>query len=287
MLRRDGIITAWYDREIKAGDVIDNEVSAELERAELFLALVSPDFLNSNYCYEKEMTRAIERHAAGEMRIVPIIVEPCDWRSSPLERFKALPRDGKPISEWANQNNAFVDVVTELRRVAVAEPEGLVSNTSAKETPTGERKYRVKRQFDDVDKADFRRAAFDVIKTSFEEWIQELDAIEGIKARFESMGAISFTCMVLNQNYADRAAHVTVRAKAAHAALGDIYYSFAERAAENTANGSFDIQADDYDLFLRYQGFGPHSLDKRKLSPGEAAELLWTEFLEQAGVSHA
>jgi hypothetical protein len=75
MLRRDGLITAWYDREIKAGDVIDEEVNAQLEHCDLFLALVSPDFLNSNYCYDKEMKRAIARHEAGEMRIVPIILE--------------------------------------------------------------------------------------------------------------------------------------------------------------------------------------------------------------------
>jgi len=105
MLRRDGRISDWYDREIKTGGAIDREISAQLDDCQLFLALVSPDFLNSGYCYDKEMKRAIERHEAGELTIVPIILEPSNWQTSPLKQFKAVPKDGKPISEWANQNN--------------------------------------------------------------------------------------------------------------------------------------------------------------------------------------
>jgi hypothetical protein len=169
-----------------------------------------------------------------------------------------------------------LDVVTELRRLASGDVEALVPKASSKAGPAGEvRKYRIKRQFDDVDKADFRREAFGAIKQSFEEWIGELDAIEGIKARFEPMDASSFTCAVINRNYRPQPAHITVRVGAGRGGLGDIYYSFSERAPDNTANGSFAVQADDYDLFLRYEGFGPHSMDKRKLSPVEAAEILW------------
>src|SRR4029077_7550258 len=122
MLRRDGGISQWYDRDIRAGGTIDREVATQLESCELFLALVSPDFLNSGYCYEKEMKRAIQRHDAGGLVIVPVILEPCDWRASPLSQFKAVPKDGKPISEWTNPNTAFLDVVTELRRLVTVEP---------------------------------------------------------------------------------------------------------------------------------------------------------------------
>lgn len=76
MLRRDGGISEWYDREIRAGGDIDREVSIHLEACDIFLALLSQDFLNSKYCYEKEMARAIERHEAGDLVIVPIILEP-------------------------------------------------------------------------------------------------------------------------------------------------------------------------------------------------------------------
>jgi hypothetical protein len=117
-LRREGKITAWYDREILAGDDIDGAIGTNLKESEIFLALVSPDFLASNYCYEQEMAKALQRHAEGTLRVVPVILEPCDWKTTPLGKLKALPKDGKAISTWTNENIAYLDVVTELRRLA-------------------------------------------------------------------------------------------------------------------------------------------------------------------------
>lgn len=77
-----------------------DEFHSELEATDLFLFLVSPDFIASDYCVEQEMRRALERHDAGDARVVPIIVEPCNWTSmNALRRLKAVPIDGKPVSE--------------------------------------------------------------------------------------------------------------------------------------------------------------------------------------------
>jgi hypothetical protein len=97
MLRREGAITDWHDREICAGARLDKEIIQHLNECEIFLALVSPDFLSSEYCYGKEMARAIERHEAGELVVIPVILEPCDWQASPLKEFKALPKDGNDL----------------------------------------------------------------------------------------------------------------------------------------------------------------------------------------------
>ncbi|MDD9981588.1 MAG: toll/interleukin-1 receptor domain-containing protein [Gammaproteobacteria bacterium] len=117
VLERDGKIETWHDRRLLAGSTIDREIDAQLEGCELFLAVVSPDFLASDYCYSREMEAALGRHHGGETRIVPIIVEPCDWRSTPLGEIKAVPRDGEPIAKWENPNDAYLDVVNELRRI--------------------------------------------------------------------------------------------------------------------------------------------------------------------------
>ena len=62
MLRREGGLDEWFDREILAGGEIDAEIAERLESSGLFLLLVSPNFLASDYCVEKEMERALERH---------------------------------------------------------------------------------------------------------------------------------------------------------------------------------------------------------------------------------
>jgi hypothetical protein len=83
MLRREKLLTAWHDREILAGANIDRSIDSNLKNSDLFLALLSPDFLASNYCYEREMQIALQRHQEGNLRVIPIVLEPCDWKSSP------------------------------------------------------------------------------------------------------------------------------------------------------------------------------------------------------------
>ena len=131
---------------------------------------MSPDFLASEYCYEREMERALERNAHDEARVIPIIIEPCDWRSSPLSRLRVLPRDGRPISEWGNPNSAYLDIVTELRRIVandgsqIASPldpdslPGVVRPPEARTAALGgirsaqssSRQYRIRRNFNEA-----------------------------------------------------------------------------------------------------------------------------------------
>lgn len=134
VLRDEGLIRDWCDRDILAGDDIDQEILQKLESCDLFLALVSADYLDSPEC-KKEMTRALERHDAGEMRVVPIIIGPCDWENSPLRKgldgkqnlkvLKVLPEDANEVSKREDEK-AFANVAKELRRILTA---------SLKETP--------------------------------------------------------------------------------------------------------------------------------------------------------
>ena len=96
MLKREGTIEAWHDRKIVAGDELDKSISAELEKAEVILLLVSPDFLASQYCYEVEFQRAMERHVSGSARAVAVILRPCEWQQTPLSKFLVTPTDGRP-----------------------------------------------------------------------------------------------------------------------------------------------------------------------------------------------
>ncbi len=287
MLRRDGELNNWYDREILAGGDLDQEISEQLESCCLFLPLISPDFLASDYCYDNEMMRALERHDAGQMRVVPIIIEPCDWKASSLKKLKALPRDGKPITEWTNENNAFLDIVTELRRILTSYNAVQPATTVTPSAPSvsASHRYRVKRDFDEIDRRDFRYKAFEEVHSFFESAIAEIDSIEGLRGRLITADPQSFTCTIVNQHMNRGAAHITVHAHNSNMGFADIYYSFSENAPLNTANGGFSVEADEYDLFLRPHMFFISDQDK-KLSPQQAAEILWSEFIKQAGISY-
>lgn len=122
MLEREGVITNWHDRKIGAGEEWEGQIDTHLNTARVILLLVSPDFIDSDYCWDVEVKRAMERHKAGKARVIPIILRSVDWESAPFGKLQALPTDAKPVTIWANQDEAFLDVargiraaVTELR----------------------------------------------------------------------------------------------------------------------------------------------------------------------------
>lgn len=290
-LQREGRVETWYDRKILAGDVLDDEINKELEMADLFLLIVSPDFIASNYCIEREMQRALERHNAGEARIIPIIVEPCDWMAMPqLRRLKAVPKEGKPISEWTNANNAYLNVVQEIRHIIDAgestDPDFNHEQSTSASFQQSVPRYRVKRDFDEIDRSEYRDASFETIKDYFRRAINEIDAVDDLRGRFVERGVNSFGSTVVNRARQRGTAHITVHCRDSGVALGDIYYSFKENAGENTANGTFNVSSDEYEQYLvATMGIFGNSSDR--FNSEQAAEYLWNLFIEQAGITHA
>jgi TIR domain len=78
-LQRQGTIEMWYDRDIDAGAEWEHEIDRHLDTSDIVLLLISPDFMNSDYCYSIEMKRAMERYENGEARVIPIILRHVYW----------------------------------------------------------------------------------------------------------------------------------------------------------------------------------------------------------------
>jgi hypothetical protein len=115
LLKREGVIATWHDRDIRAGDDWKQTLDAKLETADVILLLVSPAFIGSDYCYGVEMARALKRYEAGTALVIPVIVRPCDWSSAPFARLHCLPRYGPAVTRWRSHDEAWLDVVMGLR----------------------------------------------------------------------------------------------------------------------------------------------------------------------------
>jgi len=118
-LQREGVIATWHDRQITAGHDWAGEINDALEAADIILCLVSAGFLASPYCQDKELSRALERHDAGEALVIPVILRPADWTSSALGQLQALPAQGKPVTKWSNRDEAFTSVAQGIRQAAL------------------------------------------------------------------------------------------------------------------------------------------------------------------------
>jgi hypothetical protein len=101
------VIKEWYDRDIDAGEEWRNAIDKHLEAADIILLLVSADFIDSDYCWDKEVSRAMERHYSGAACVIPIIVQPVDWSGAPFGRLQALPEGSKPVALWGNREEGW------------------------------------------------------------------------------------------------------------------------------------------------------------------------------------
>lgn len=113
-LKRSEKIAIWNDRAILAGQEWDAEIKSQLEQAHLILLLISANFIASNYIWNEELTRAMERHERREAQIVPIFIKACDWQDAPFARIQGLPRDGKPVGSPDN-DPALTDIAKGIR----------------------------------------------------------------------------------------------------------------------------------------------------------------------------
>lgn len=116
-LRRSKLIEGWYDGNISAGEEWEEAIDHHLHSADIILLLVSPDFIASDYCYDVEMRKALARHEAGEVVVVPVILRPCHWQNTPFAKFQALPKDALAITLWSNRDQAFASAAKAIDRV--------------------------------------------------------------------------------------------------------------------------------------------------------------------------
>ena len=82
------------------------------------LLLVSADFISSEYCYENELDKALERHHAKRAIVIPVILRHCLWNELPFGKLQALPAAAKPVTAWDNLDEALMSVAQGVREAA-------------------------------------------------------------------------------------------------------------------------------------------------------------------------
>jgi internalin A len=117
ILQRLELIESWHDRNIGAGEDWRQKIDENLERANIILLLISADFIASDYCYEKEMKRALEKHEKKEVRVIPVIIRDVNWTHAPFSKLQALPENGLPIVKWPDRDSAWRNVSEQIEKV--------------------------------------------------------------------------------------------------------------------------------------------------------------------------
>lgn len=290
MLRRQGLIEVWHDRRLLAGDQLDWTIIEELDRADIVLLLISPDFLASDYCYKIEKGRALERHQEGTARMISVILRPCDWTHTDLAQYLVTPTDGKPITLWPNSDEAFLDVAKSIRRAieeigAEEEPKNVHEyieveevEAMAEELPRSSN-LRLQKEFTEADKDRFLVDAFEYMDRFFKGSLSELEARnQGIQTRYRKVDGNIFTATIYRGGAKTAACSIRLGGMMGNG----IVYSDGDEAPANSMNESMSVESDDQKLFLRPMGM-PHfglPADRHTLSEEGAAEYYWSLLIQ-------
>lgn len=291
-LQRDETITAWTDRKILAGGNFAEDISSSLENSQIFLALLSPDYIASNYCYEQEFKTALNMLNEGRIIIVPIILEACDWQSTPFGKFKALPNDGKPVSAWENKNNAFLDVVQNLRKLANSSDNPIAMQVVG-EKPTAtsmSRNYKIKKDFDSIQKIQFTQKTYQEVSDYLKRYMEEIIQLDGIKAMALIDNTTSFEGLIVNRNKIDTEARLKMtiepdQQNSGYSRMNESELNYIITKQNNRgASKSFTLAFDEYHLFWTQPDNFYNTRDKKEATSKEIAELIWNEWLGTVGI---
>jgi hypothetical protein len=115
ILERSGLIDTWNDRKIIPGTNWRQGISNQINKADVILLLVSSDFINSDFCYDEELKRALKRHLEGDARVIPIKVRDCLTGHTLFKDIQGLPTDFKAINLWHDRDTAWANVARGIK----------------------------------------------------------------------------------------------------------------------------------------------------------------------------
>ncbi|ALK34360.1 toll/interleukin-1 receptor domain-containing protein [Burkholderia plantarii] len=295
-LKREGLITSWHDRRIVAGDNLDDAIDKHLEEADIVLLLVSANFIASEYCYMTEMKRAFERHEAGTARVIPVILRACDWHATPLGKLKAVPRDGRPVTSWPNQDEAFTDVtkeirtaVAELARTTASSPRvAPMASPPSRPAPAPassnilprSSNMRVRQEFSDLDKDTFVSKAFDFITRFFEGSLEELEKRHGqYQGRLSRIDGRRFTASIYKDGKSIAQCSIAHGGAFGGNSNREITYSNQVSSHSNGFNEALTVAEDSQTLYFKPLMNASRGASD-KLSDTGAAEYFWSMLIE-------
>lgn len=287
MLKRQGLIDTWHDRRLKPGDHLDFNINKNLEEADVILLLISPDFLASTYCYKIEKARALQRVEEGTAKLISVILRPCEWDQTDLRYYVVTPTDGKPITKWADKDDAFLDVARSIRRAIeevgatrVAGPPAETVDPARDARLPRSSNLRMTKTFTEADKDNFLHETFVYMGNFFEGSLSELrERNSSIEVRFRAVDANRFTCAIYRGGR--KASSCTVFMRGAFGG-NSIHYSSTDNAETNAYNESVGVEIDQQSMHLKasMSSVVGGKAEDHKLSQLGAAELFWSLLIE-------
>ncbi len=296
ILKRQGVIETWHDRMIGAGNEWKGAIDDHLENDDIILLLISPDFLASDYCYDVETLRAVERHDNGDAIVIPVFLRPCLWKGAPFGKLQGVPKDAVPVTKWANPDEAMLDIATGIKEAAdrvnlKKKPAGVPSNvlkeqhTSVSSILSGSNleprssNLHVTKEFTERDRDRFLTETFEYIARYFESSLGELTLRNNnIDGEFRRLDANRFTAAAYREGKKIATCTIFIGQRMLGGGIG---YGGNDDGASNSYNAHLVVSHDDQSMFMTNQmSVYSGRESSTKLSQEGAAGDFWDKFIE-------
>lgn len=115
LYERQGLIQIWDESMLLGGAELDLIIQ-ELLAAEIILLLFSPDLLAEDFLYSDAMKEVLAKVKQKAVQLIPILVRPSGFSDTEFSAYAAVPQRDKPITNYANKDEAWTIVVEQIKR---------------------------------------------------------------------------------------------------------------------------------------------------------------------------
>lgn len=115
----------WVDKGIQPGDKWFDEVKAAMKTAGVAVALVSKDFLASDFIVRQELPEMVKAAEDGEMRLLWLYLSPAGYEVTSLKHIQAAHDLTQPLSAMQphEQDQILLEVAKRIKEAALSATE--------------------------------------------------------------------------------------------------------------------------------------------------------------------
>jgi hypothetical protein len=97
--KQNNMVEWWDDTQIKPGEKWHEEIKKAIASTRVAVLLVSVDYLASEFILENELPRLLTASEEEGITILPVILGPCGFKHTGLNRFQAVNDPFMPLSK--------------------------------------------------------------------------------------------------------------------------------------------------------------------------------------------
>jgi hypothetical protein len=118
----------WVDTRLKPGDMWQTEIADALGQAGVAVALVSADFLASDFVWQQEMPEILEAAKKRQLRLLWVYLSPALWEETALKDIQAAHDTTRPLSALSavDQDETLKSIARAIKQAALGATDRLL-----------------------------------------------------------------------------------------------------------------------------------------------------------------